>query len=161
MQTLKRSCTLLLLAFTTAFAAENTDFRLPDSSMAGHWQGTGREIVTWCSKDTIAFDLVIAADGTVTGTIGDARILSGTLRRNNQVLRKLGNRPYLIKARLEGAIVADEGIVRDRITLFLDFKDGKFNGGFRTSGWEFGGKKRMAMTGVDVRLKRVKPKPER
>ncbi len=146
---------LLLFAFSGVSAGQREHFGLPDSAMAGHWQGTGREIMSWSQKDTIRFDLRISPDGSVSGTIGDARIREGKVMLNNPFLRWLGNSPYLIKAKLDGEIVSEEGIRRKGITLVLRFENDRFTGGFRTSGWEFGGKKRMAMTGIELVLKRA------
>ncbi|MBC8346612.1 MAG: hypothetical protein ISR82_05690 [Candidatus Marinimicrobia bacterium] len=132
----------------------------PEPEMVGHWEGYGHEIVNWSKADSIFFSLEIFPDGRVSGTVGDAILKNGYIRLNLWMNRKLGNPQYLIGGDLEGNIVEKENIYRKKLKyLILDFVEGKYVGGFHTSGtfthpWAGNDhwKKHMHMTGVDVVL---------
>ena len=123
--------------------------------MIGEWQGDVKVIVTWCKQDRLSIHLFVRADGKVSGSIGDALIATGSVRKNNWFLVWLGNPEYVIEATLDGAVVAAEGIRRKTIKLLVDLDGHELLGGFHTSGEKTGGKESMIMSGTDLRLSRV------
>ena len=127
----------------------------PSPQLIGEWQGDGRIIVTWCKQKQLPIHIFIRADRKVSGTVGDASITAGRIRKNNWFLTWLGNSEYVIEAKLDGPIVAAENIRRESIQLLLDTDGHLLEGGFHTSGSEAGGKASMAMSGTAVMLSRV------
>jgi hypothetical protein len=98
----------------------------------------------------------IHADGSVTGTVGDAKLTDGYFLRNRGWLfRKLNlATDYIIRGGLDGPIVAAEGITRSRVNIPLNFSNGMFKGGVNTSGTDFGGKKSMWLAAANLKLVR-------
>jgi hypothetical protein len=127
----------------------------PPLELVGEWQGDGRVLVTWCKQDRLSIRLFLGADGKVSGSVGDALIAAGSVRKNNRLLNWLGNPEYVIDATLDGELVAAEGIRRKTIKLLVDLHDHQLQGGFHTDGDKTGGKESMIMSGTDVRLSRV------
>ena len=127
----------LTLAFTGSRAAEN----IVTPAMVGHWEGNAQIIVSWCHQTNLTVKVDIHADGSVTGTIGDAKLTDGHFLRNRGWLgRKLNlYSDYIIMGGLDGAIVAAEGITRSSVKIPLDFTNGTFVGGVNTSGSGFEG----------------------
>jgi hypothetical protein len=125
-------------------------------AMVGHWEGNARIVVSWCQQTNLAVKVDVHADGTVTGTVGDAKIMTARLQRNRGWLgRKLNLwTDYIISGNLEGAIVAVEGITRERVMMPLNFSDGSFKGGLNSSGSTFGGKDRMILSAMSLTLVR-------
>jgi hypothetical protein len=122
----------VLLAALNVCAAES----IVTPAMVGHWEGNARIIVSWCHQKNLAVAVDIHADGNVTGKIGDATLIGGRFEANRGWLgRKLNlATDYIITGKLDGAIVAAEGIARDKIYIPLDLKDITFVGGINTSG---------------------------
>lgn len=116
--------------------------------IVGHWQGSGKIIVTWCQQTNLPLALEIKGDGTVTGKVGDATLTKGRFRRNRGWLgRRLHIKTdYIITGSLEGPIVATEGIVRSGVKMPVNYSAGKLVGGMHTTGSKFGGKKSMILS---------------
>ncbi|MGD0086559.1 MAG: hypothetical protein ABSC24_05465 [Verrucomicrobiota bacterium] len=129
-------------------------------AMVGHWEGNARIIVSWCQQKNLTVKLDIHADGSVSGTVGDAKLTEGRFQQNRGWLgRKLNLwSDYIITGGLDGAIVAAEGIKRERVMLPLDYNDGIFKGGVATEGSlcvfssEQTRKEKMALTASSLKL---------
>lgn len=147
MKTINMVTLILLLTSVFAMAVE-----FPDLEMTGHWIGQCKIMVSWCEQESLQVDIEINQAGSVMGRIGDAKIASGKLVRNDMIMRLLGNTDYIIHTNLEGNLVAAEGIKRDEAKLLLDFKDGGFEGELHSSGSKFGGKEQMMMTAINLKL---------
>jgi hypothetical protein len=126
------------VAFTALLAALNlcAAESIVTPAMIGHWEGNARIIVSWCHQTNLPVAVDIHADGSVTGKIGDATLIGGRFEANRGWLgRKLNlASDYIITGKLDGAIVAAEGIARDKIYIPLNLKDNAFVGGINTSG---------------------------
>jgi hypothetical protein len=120
-----------LMAWDFGFAAS-----VVTPEMAGHWEGTARIIVSWCQQKDVVVSVDIHSDGSVSGKIGDATLINGRFERNRGWLgRKLNlATDYIINGKLDGAIVAAEGIARNEVFIPLDLKANAFVGGINTSG---------------------------
>lgn len=102
----------------------------------------------------------IHTDGSVSGTVGDAKLTDGRFESNRGWLgRKLNLwSDYIIAGGLDGDIVSAEGIKRERVSLALNYKDGIFNGGLGTEGAfcvfssEQTRKEKMALTAMPLTL---------
>jgi hypothetical protein len=123
-------------------------------AQVGHWEGNGRIIMTWCQQTNLLVKLDIQANGSVTGTVGDARLTEGRFLKNRGWLgRKLNiETDYIIKGKLDGAIVAAEGITRSSVMMPLNFDGGLIKGGVATSGAWFGRKNYMILTARSLKL---------
>jgi hypothetical protein len=126
--------------------------------MVGHWEGDARIVVSWCHQTNLHVALDIRTDGSVTGKVGDATLLKGRFERNRGWLgRKLNlATDYIIKGELNGPIVAAEGITRKSVSIPLNFSGGVLAGGAHTSGSKFGGKEKMILSAMSLRLKHSK-----
>jgi hypothetical protein len=121
----------------------------------GTWKGEGKIIVAWCEQKHLSFELQIDTNGVVSGKIGDAQIRNGYLRQNNFLYRWLRNKEFIIDAKLSHYLIEKEKIQRESIRIFLDFKKNFLIGGFHTSGSKFGGKEKMILSGIGVKLGKV------
>ena len=126
--------------------------------MVGHWEGSARIIVIWCKQEQLPVVLDIQADGTVTGTVGDAQLSGGRLLRNRGWLgRKLHlATDYIVRGDLNGPGVAAESITRSGVSMPLHFTDGTFTGSVHTSGSKFGGREAMILSASGLKLTRSK-----
>jgi|SaaInl4_150m_RNA_FD_contig_41_843834_length_1440_multi_2_in_0_out_0_2 hypothetical protein len=128
-------CSILVLSVVGAGA--DTDLR----EIVGSWNGSTRIIVSWCEQSELIIAVNIHPNGSVTGEIGDAELLDGSLVRNGWLTRILGSRnDWIIEGALGGPIVEEEGIARKSVKIPLRLVDGELHGGLHTSGWTFGGK---------------------
>ncbi len=130
-------------------------YSLDLTKFQGHWIGEGKIIVKWCKQKQLKFDFKINDKGKITGKIGDAKIVSGKIYSN---FLGVLNRDYVIEVELKGDILKKEKINRAKMKIMVDVKGDYLVGGFRSSGLKIGDKKSMAITGVDLVLKRVKEK---
>lgn len=121
----------VLLALTPLQAPADTAY----AALVGTWEGT----VALDSGAVAAgapIRLVIAADGSVTGTVGDATIRNARVGRNPSLLARLfglGTKWQLYGA-LEGALRSSDGLRRERLAMPLDLVDGELRGDFNASG---------------------------
>ena len=150
-----------LLVAGNLYAAES----IATPAMLGHWDGNARIIVSWCHQKNLPVAVDIHADGSVTGKIGDATLIGGSFEANRGWLgRKLNlATDYIITGKLDGAIVAAEGITRDKIYIPLNLKDDTFVGGINTSGSlcvfssEKTMKEKMGLSAMSLKLVRSSP----
>ncbi len=130
-------------------------YSLDLSNFQGHWRGEGKIIVKWCKQKQLKFDFKINDKGKITGKIGDAKIMSGKIYSN---FLGVLNRNYVIEVELKGDILKKEKIKRAKMKIMVDVKGDYLVGDFRSSGLKIGDKKSMAITGVDLVLRKVKEK---
>jgi hypothetical protein len=147
----------VLLAALNLCAAEN----IITPAMVGHWEGSARIIVSWCHQKNLPVAVDIHADGSVTGKIGDATLVGGHF---------LSHRSWpwghtMVTGKLDGAIVAAEGITRSYVTMMCDFSNGSFKGQFDTDGslCVFSSqetmKEKMSFSARSLKLTRPQPSP--
>ncbi len=123
--------------------------------MVGHWEGNARIVVSWCQQTNLPVKVDIHADGSVTGAVGDAKLAAGRFQKNRGWLGHKYNlyaTDYIIVGNLDGALVAAEGITRQRVMMPLNFKGSAFIGGVNTSGSAFGGKEKMWLAARSLKL---------
>lgn len=119
--------------------------------MVGDWQGEAKIIVAWVEQEMLPVALTIHEDGTVEGHVGDATLVSGSIRSNS-----VGSE-YIIVADLDGAIVSTEDVHRDGVKIPMDFDGERFAGGVASTGTKAGGKETMILTASDLVLHRATP----
>jgi hypothetical protein len=130
-------------------------------AMVGHWEGNARIIVSWCHQKNLPITVDIHADGSVTGKIGDATLVAGHFLSH----RSWPWRHTIITGKLDGDIVAAEGIARSYVTMMCDFSNGSFKGQIDTSGSlcvfssEKTMKEKMALTAIGLKLIRSQSSP--
>ena len=127
-------------------------------AMAGTWSGNAHIVVNWTEQKKLPVRVAITQDGTVAGTVGDATLRDGRLRRNRNAIGRALNvkTDWIIEGKLEGAIIKSEGIQRDSVKLPLNWIDDHYEGGVNTSGSAVGGKQSMWLAAQQLRLERVK-----
>lgn len=146
-----------LLAGIHSCAAKN----IVTPAMAGRWEGNARIIVSWCSQTNLPVALDVHADGSVNGKIGDATLVAGHFQSH----RTWPWRHSLITGKLDGDIVAADGITRSQVTIICDFSNDSFNGQIDTNGslCVFSSnktmKEKMALTAVGLKLTRPQTRP--
>jgi len=131
----------------------------PDSAMVGAWSGMAHITVDWTQQKMLAVRVAIYADGSITGTVGDAALIDARMRTNRTVLERaarLGS-DYIIEAELGGAIIRAEGIQRASVRIPLNWKDGVFSGSIATSGSYDGGRETMKLMASELVLRRALP----
>jgi hypothetical protein len=106
----------------------------PPAEYAGHWTGQTRIIVTFVENKTLALDLAIAPDGTVTGQVGDARVRRGLFREHTLLEKAFGNRGYVLWVELDGDLVAAERLHRDGAWVIVRTEGGRLVGGLNSFG---------------------------
>jgi len=128
---------------------------LPPKAMIGHWAGEGEIAVNWTEQRRLRLDIVISVDGKVAGKVGDAEIVDSHFGRNRPIARWFGNPPYMIRVKLNGALIEKEGIVRKGGYIVLDVKDNHLEGFFHSYGWHIGTRKTMWMAVFKMILEKV------
>jgi hypothetical protein len=104
---------LTINEFGKAQTRKEADF----GSIAGTWKGEGHILANWVSDNTLRVSLQITPDGSVSGSLGDARIKSGGLSRRQ------ADGSYLMSLSLEGPLIRADGIARSTYSLTLRLKD--------------------------------------
>ena len=135
-----------------AQAAEN----VVTPPMVGDWRGSARIVVIWTRQTNLPVNVRISSDATVTGQVGDATLLNGRLSKNRGWIgRKLNlATDYIITGDLSGAVIAAEGIKRDRVLIPVNFTGTNFTGGVHTSGSKMGGKEHMILSAGGLKLRK-------
>jgi len=145
-----------LVAALALLPALSLGAQVPDTGMVGAWSGEGKIVVNWTNQSFIQVRLDIRADGSVTGSVGDARLTKGRISRNRGAIGRLLNlkTDYIVRGELHGPVIASEHIERDRVSLPLNWDGDTFQGGLHTSGSAFGGADRMVFSAFDLYLRR-------
>jgi hypothetical protein len=145
---------LAIAALTCAQAAAQR----VDSALVGSWSGQASIAVPWTVQRTLSMRLDITEDGSVTGAIGDARLLDGRVAPGNVVARAMHlERRFAIDGRLSGALIRAEGIQRDRVHVSFDRAGPTLVGDLQTSGTYEGGPADLVLTAKQFELQRVAP----
>jgi hypothetical protein len=133
--------------------------QLPDPAMIGTWSGDGQIVVNWTDQPSIHVRLVIVADGSVSGEVGDARLSNARITRNRGSIGRFLHikTDYIVSGELRGPIIASEHIQRDGVKMPLNWNRSVFSGALHTSGSAFGRADRMAFTAFHLRLTRDPP----
>ncbi|MFG0318409.1 MAG: hypothetical protein ACF8XB_14140 [Planctomycetota bacterium JB042] len=136
----------LLLAGLAACSAPD----VPPPELVGAWAGDARVIVEFCEADTIPIRLDIRADGTVTGSVGDAALVDAAYHENRGALgRKLKvATDHIVSGKLDGPLIAAENVTRRAIDIPFDLKFGRLDGGFHSSGAHVGPPSTMKVSGT-------------
>jgi hypothetical protein len=114
--------------------------------MAGAWKGKGEITCAWCKQREIGIEMTIAANGSVTGKIGDATFAQARLTKNVVRPDSLPTK-YVIKAKLVGPLVASEGVTRATIDIGVDLTGESLTGAFVTNGDLSGTKETSRLAG--------------
>ena len=144
----------LLLFLVVMAPRSHADDNVVTQAMVGHWESKAHIIVNWCKQKELSVSISIRSDDTVSGRVGDAELKNGKiLHGRGWVLRVLNwGSEYIIKADLHNPIVASENISRKNISMPLDFDGASFTGGMHTSGSKFGGREKMKLSAMGLRL---------
>jgi hypothetical protein len=146
----KTLVTLLVLGLAATLGACRKAPVAPPPAMVGHWEGKAEVAVNWCTAKELAVSFTIAANGSVTGKVGDATLKEGHIYPNpgKQPTGVMLQTKYVIEAGLDGPLVAAEKITRDEICIPVEVtKDGQLAGAFLTSGTETGSKEEKVFSG--------------
>lgn len=114
--------------------------------MAGSWKGKAEITCAWCKQREMGVELTIAANGSVTGKIGDATLDQGHLAKNVVRPDSLPTK-YVIKAKLNGPLSASEGVTRVTIDIGVDLSGESLTGAFVTNGDLSGTKETSRLAG--------------
>lgn len=133
--------------------------QLPDPAMIGTWRGDGQIVVNWTDQSSIHVRLVIVADGSVSGEVGDAQLTSARIARNRGAIGRFLHikTDYIVSGKLRGPVIASEHIQRAEVKMPLNWNGREFSGSLHTSGSAFGGAQRMVFTVFHLHLTREPP----
>jgi hypothetical protein len=138
-----------VIAFASMLAAPASGrSQVASPSMLGAWQGDGHVVVNWTRQRTLAVQLVLFAGDSVSGTIGDAKLVNARFMKNAGASR--WKTEYVIEGNLEGCVIRAENIWRTSVQIPLDWIDDRFEGSINTSGWKVGNAELRALTATIV-----------
>ena len=132
------------------------DKQVPDS-VVGRWTGTADIVVSWTRQRKLPVQLDVAADGSVTGMVGDATLADAKLAvGRTPVERSLSwGRDWRVRGQLRGDIIAAEQIRRDAVNILFDQQDqDTLAGGLHSSGSKFGDRDSMVLSAGKIVLQR-------
>jgi hypothetical protein len=158
----------IVFALLVSAALPRTDViayaaRTVDAQMVGGWCGTAEITNAWVTARDLDVRIAIAADGAVSGRVGDATLNDAQFRKNgNFITRALHVFPgWIIRGKLVGDIVAADGITRQTVKLPLDFGDTEDGRGFfgtvRTNGLPGSGAGTASVAATRLVLTRCHP----
>ena len=115
--------------------------------MIGRWRGEAEVVVSWPRQRTFLVDITIVSGDSVTGTIGDAKIVNGRFLSNRGPVGRFlrWKTDYIIEANLDGLVIRADSISRASVSLPLNWREGHFEGGVSTSGSKVGSAEHMAL----------------
>lgn len=131
---MRRLVAVLVLLLTPA-AARAQGAPVPPG-WAGTWEGEAQVANAAYAACLPWVRLTIAADGSVQGMVGDARLVRGLVKRNRGAVGRLLNvrTDWIIDAELDGPLVSSEGVRRERIRMPFDVRGDTLRGGFHATG---------------------------
>jgi hypothetical protein len=148
----------ILVVFVSVLAARtsSSQTRAARDSMTGVWCGSAQIVVSWTKQRNLGVRLVVPPTGEITGQVGDARLVGGTLETNRGSVGRMLNvkTDYIIVGKLEGPIIASEKITRSEVKMPLNWTGSEFQGGVNTNGWKFAGKDHMVLAASHLVLRR-------
>lgn len=103
--------------------------------LVGVWEGSA-EVKSPSLTEGLPVRLTVLADGTVTGTVGDATLRNAKIGRNRTIparLFGLGTK-WILDGDLEGSLVSRDGLARNKVRMPLDFSDGLLAGDLNATG---------------------------
>jgi hypothetical protein len=102
------------------------------AGLAGRWRGQARVMNTWVHARALPVELVVGADGTAEGTVGDARFVRARLLPNQSWFGRALRiqTAYMFRGEVEGPVIAAEGIgCGPAATIVFDLESGQLKGG--------------------------------
>ena len=149
----------ILVSMIAALAAIQylaADQTLITDNMVGTWEGTTHPIVIWCSQKTIPVRLTFTKDGTISGSVGDALLQNGNLKKKHRWgnSENKNRTQFIIEGKLEGPILDEEGIIRSHVFIHIRFEENHIVGSLATNGSKTGGKESMIFTTTSLDLQR-------
>jgi hypothetical protein len=141
---MRRTVVVIVLGLAVASMACSKVSAPP--GMAGTWQGKGEITCAWCKQREIGIEMTIAANGAVTGKIGDATLDAARLTRNVVRPDSLPTK-FVVKAKLVGPLVASQGVTRATIDIGVDLTGEQLTGAFVTNGDLSGTKETSRLAG--------------
>lgn len=130
---------------------------LPPKNLVGRWEGYARIYVNWTKRRRLSVSMAIAADGTVTGSVEDAKLVSARIHSDRDATERALNLAcdFIVIGKLEGPVIAAEGIRRDGVFIPFNLVNGRLVGGVDTTRSWFGGKDSMDLAAGHMVLKPV------
>lgn len=120
------ACILTLILAATALCCCSPKLR--DAAtlhrFSGTWQGDGEIVSKGIERTRLHFQLVIAPDGGVSGSVGDASLRDGHLHHNRSLTAVFFRLGYKLLTHLDGPLIEAEGVNRDRLEMHLRFTKG-------------------------------------
>ncbi len=143
----------------------------PDNPLIGSWAGSTQIIVNWTQARSLPVRLCISADGSVSGSVGDAQLKEGVIGPTHFLglvfgvpESSHGTPPALLRtgdsvqitALLNGPLIAAEQINRDGVIIvFKRSGPDTLRGGLTSTGTDFGGKASMKLASRNMVLFRL------
>ena len=140
---------LLLISLSVAYNRNLMNNWNPPKSLVGEWSGQSEVFAPFKqgqspsmdSEDWINIQIVIESDGKVTGKIGDAELVSCTVKQNRTWFEKIIGikTDYIIgEGYLENGIVPDDTVTKREISIPFDLSEGELKGSvFEVEKWKY------------------------
>ena len=142
-----------IIIFQTCSGVRGNEENVRFEDVAGTWAGNARVVNNWCRIKLLLVLLEISPGGSVKGTLGDARIINGSISKRNWIMTHYDHTTHTIRGRLEGPINRLEAINRDAFTMHLRIDQGRVtNGLINTSGHKSGGKQYQILTAFRLNM---------
>ncbi|HVS18912.1 MAG TPA: hypothetical protein VMT18_09960 [Planctomycetota bacterium] len=154
--TLRSSLLVLSALFGLLAACAAPEQGVPPPGLAGSWVGEGNVNVEWVSRRRLSVALDITPYGSVTGRVGDARLVDARVRSNrNDLGRGLGLwTDWIVEGRLEGELLADEAFVAQRVSIPFDVVAGRLVGRVHAEGAFLDGRRGGRLDAIEMTLVR-------
>lgn len=142
----------------------------PADQLVGRWAGSTHIIVNWTQARSLTVQLDIAADGSVSGMVGDATLKNAVLGSTHPLGLVFGvpesshgvpphsleaDGGFMVTGYLDGPLIAAENISRDGVIIVFHLVQNQtLRGGLTSTGWLFGGKEHAQLDARSMVLQR-------
>jgi hypothetical protein len=126
-----------------------------DRSLVGRWSGGADVIVAWSTQPRLEVALEIRRDGSVSGRVGDAVLVRGTVQRNRGAFARLfgAGTDFVIRAELLGEVLRAPHSTRARVSIPFNVVNGELRGSVFTEGAKVGPPERQQVVAANMVLR--------
>lgn len=139
---------IIIIVSSVAYNRSVMNHWNPEESLIGEWTGQCEVSAAFKKgqspseypEDWIHIEMMIEANGNVTGKVGDAELVDCTVKLNRTWFERLirVQTDYIITGILQNGIVQEDTEVRRDINIPFNLSDGELKGSlFKVEGWKY------------------------